>query len=238
MAITKAKNGFVYRYSLNDLSVGLHMLLQGDHESWLVPALSRSVALGYRVADVGANIGYHSVWLAREVGPGGYVYCCEPNGVVRNVLETNLVVNGMRSRCAVVDKVVSDKDDDYISFFSYPANWGGGGVFRVEALAAREQFLPTIKLDTLCHPLNLIKVDAEGSEAAVINGARSIIQDCRPNIILENNPDYVGDSLWAVYDWLLSLDYKAYLYSDLLCHAKCTEGMQSLPACDILFSQS
>ena len=55
---------------------------------------TRLLRPGMHVADVGANIGLYSLWLARCVGPAGRVYAFEPDALMADALRRNLAANG------------------------------------------------------------------------------------------------------------------------------------------------
>ncbi len=68
-------------------------MLYGTLELATIRLLQRLVRAGNVVADVGANIGYHTLILSRLVGPSGKVFAFEPNPLSRARLEANLAAN-------------------------------------------------------------------------------------------------------------------------------------------------
>ena len=47
--------------------------------------------------DAGANIGAHTVWFSKAVGPGGRVIAFEPQDQIHNILRANLALNDIHN---------------------------------------------------------------------------------------------------------------------------------------------
>src|SRR5690349_11276470 len=83
---------FGYRLYLDVSRSNVQRMLYLEGERFLpeVPLLASLVAPGMHVVDVGANIGYYLLFLARRVGPEGSVTCIEPEPDNLIELERNL----------------------------------------------------------------------------------------------------------------------------------------------------
>src|SRR5687768_6606900 len=69
-------------YNVNDLYVGRSLDLYGEFSEGEVEVFRQLVRPGDLVMDVGANVGAHTVWFAKAVGPGGVVLAFEPQRLV------------------------------------------------------------------------------------------------------------------------------------------------------------
>jgi hypothetical protein len=87
---------FGYRLCLDVSRSNAQRLLYLEGERFLVeaPLLKSLLAPGMHVVDVGANIGYYLLFLARQVGLRGTITCIEPEPDNLIELERNLQCNG------------------------------------------------------------------------------------------------------------------------------------------------
>jgi FkbM family methyltransferase len=146
---------------------------------------------GMTVIEVGANIGAHSVALARNCFPGP-LFVFEPQQRVFQILCANLALNDVRNAIAYPEACSDVEDVVVVPALDYGAEFNFGGV-AVQAAGESVQGLRTraAPLDNLglaaCH---LIKIDVEGYEAQVLRGAAATIARCRPLLYVENDrPD-------------------------------------------------
>jgi FkbM family methyltransferase len=144
-------------------------------------AFVRLVAAGDVVFDVGAHAGFYTLLAARLAGPGGSVISFEPDPANLVALRRHIEVNGL-ANVTVIPAAVSDN--------------GGRGRFRRDSGGHQGHLDPagdievqTVQLDTLwiesaVPPPRLIKIDVEGEEVAVIRGARQLLCECKPVVLV------------------------------------------------------
>lgn len=166
---------------------GEHLLFYGF--ALPEPALA-FVQSGGVAIDVGANLGEWAVPLARAVGAGGRVLCCEPNPVVAAALAATLRINNL-GQAEVLQLAVSDADGEG----RFAIDRGDSGLSR---LAAAGILVPLRALDSLVEEaaldrLDLIKIDVEGHEAAVLAGATQTLQRHCPALIFESGHEAADD---------------------------------------------
>jgi FkbM family methyltransferase len=149
-------------------------------EEHIEEVLERYVRPGSVALDVGAHIGTHTLTLARLVGPSGRVYAFEPvmksyRELYRN-LELNGVTNVVPLRYALGKGPASVIEMDPI----HPGEEGGTSVGRGG---------DRVELRTLdsfgFEQVSLIKIDVEGFELPVLDGAEDTIRRNRPVLIVE-----------------------------------------------------
>jgi len=143
--------------------------------------------------DAGAHIGYYSLIASRLVGKGGRVVAFEPDPANVDVLRENLLRNGVSnvdvitaalwSHSGVVTFQRSASEGPEVSSRrgAVVAPNGKGleaGLIRVEALT-----LDAFAADY--DPPTMIKIDVEGAEVEVLEGAQNLVARIRPVLLLE-----------------------------------------------------
>jgi len=131
---------------------------------------------GETALDIGANIGYMSLVLARAVGPRGRVVSFEPCPSVLPILRMN-VDSWVSLQFAPIEiRAIALSDRDGEGQLGLPAdsdqNWG------LASLEVAEGGIPIQlqRLDSLeSHGAGIMKVDVEGHEAAVFEGAQNLL---------------------------------------------------------------
>ena len=130
--------------------------------------------------DVGANVGFYTLLFAELVGPSGKVLAFEP--LPRNVdlLRRHVEMNGYRN-VRIFPRALADFDGE-AGFDPGPSPSMGrittGGPLRVPCACA-DTLLATGEVEAP----DVIKIDVEGGEAAVLRGARRIMER-HPAILL------------------------------------------------------
>ena len=193
-------------YNRFDAYIGQSLRKYGEFSFGEQELFRQLVRPGAVVVEVGANIGAHTVGLARLVGHGGAVIAFEPQRIPFQTLCANLALNqlaNVRARQAAVGRtsgtiLVPALDP------SLPANFGG--VSLIDATGGEE--VPLLTVDSMelpaCH---LLKVDVEGMEADVLVGAERTIRRCRPLLYVENDREDRSEALLGI---ILGLGYAAY----------------------------
>lgn len=136
--------------------------------------------------DVGANVGFFTILSAALVGPTGRVVSFEPDPANRARLNNNYAINGYQ-HCTLVEHPVTDKPGP-VEFFINSDDSGGNAlwdpaqfpgnvrsqaqkrVMQVQATTLDDEAI-RLKLSTP----KLIKVDTEGADQRVLEGARKLL---------------------------------------------------------------
>jgi FkbM family methyltransferase len=142
--------------------------------------------------DVGANIGYFCVIAASLVGTSGRVIAFEPDPKNCTLLDASIELNGFEGRTVTVEAGLSNTDSDGQLYLS-TENFGDHQIYAGESGRAS---LPIALhhganfLRTRIERLDLLKVDTQGSEYAVIEGLMPLLQELSrpPQIIIELTP--------------------------------------------------
>ena len=184
------------------------LYFSGSFEPRAERTLARQLGPGMTAIDVGANIGYHTLRMARSVGPQGQVIAIEPAPRAVARLQRNLALNSF-SNVEVVVTALGDHDTELAELqlqSSYPLS-GRGGPERTLVRVAR---LDALVLEQRVSRVDLIKIDVDGQEARVLRGAREALQRFRPALFFELTPsvvEAVGDTIEELFASLLALGY-------------------------------
>lgn len=142
------------------------------------------------VFDVGANIGFFSMIAARLVGPNGRVIAFEPLAENAALIARNAALNGF-AHVTVRPEAVGASEGEQCFATSEVPSWG-----RLASLAPppdRELgkiMVPVRSLDSMIAQSEvpapaLIKIDVEGAELSVLEGARKSVAFFRPLLVIE-----------------------------------------------------
>lgn len=206
----------------------------GTYEIDLQAAVSGLVRPGWVAYDVGANVGYVSLMLARSVGEVGRVFAFEalPQNVER--LRRHVALNGLDSRVAVVPRAVAATSGP-VRFLLGPSGAMGKAEGSAGRMGGHRESLevPGISLDDFVYvegnpPPQVIKMDIEGGEVLALRGMRRLLAAQKPLILLELHGHEAAEVAWETLtgagytlcqmrrgfpgvSTLAELDWKAYL---------------------------
>lgn len=165
--------------------------LLGDHDPGVRYWLQQYAGTNGIVVDIGANVGLFSLPLARSVQPAGLVYAFEPNPATAARLQAMAESNGLAERIAV--QPIALGAQAAVSQLSVPAiNEGSATLLAISE--AKERFEVRIEpfsqwWEAAGRPrVDVIKIDVEGHEGAVIEGMLPFLDQQRPPILLELSP--------------------------------------------------
>lgn len=172
--------------------------------------IRRRLAAGMNFVDVGAHVGYFSVLASRIVGETGQVFAVEVEPRNLELLRANL----WRRRCdnVTVLPVAAYEHRGHVRFVSNADALSGSSIDADEGKAA--SMVPCARLDELLGDtsVDVIKIDVERSEPAVVRGTEAIIRAAPTlDIVTEfwpTDPSYGGRSPAEVLDYYESLGFE------------------------------
>ncbi len=176
----------------------------GTYEIELQQAVGELIKPGMVIYDVGANIGYVTLLLARAAGESGRVIAFEalPANVAR--LEKHVALNGLDGRVTVVPGAVVDRAGT-VRFLVHPSTSMGKAVGSAGRDKLREYLkeieVPGLALDDYAfeqgHLLpQAIKMDIEGGEVLAIKGMQRILGEARPLLLVELHGHEAARAVW------------------------------------------
>jgi len=221
---TVRRRGLTWALDLNE-GIDFAIYLQGAFEPDTVRAYGDIVKPGMTVLDIGANVGAHTLHLARLVGPTGRVVAFEPTDWAFAKLNANVALNPELAKVVAPAQVFLVDREDRKPAAEVPASWplDGRGVhprLRARAMAAADAAATTVDAwlaRAKAAPVGFIKMDVDGHECGVLAGAAEMLARDRPTILLELSPYILeerGGSLDQLVDLLEGAGYHLHRLSD------------------------
>jgi FkbM family methyltransferase len=170
------------------------------------------------IADVGANIGYYSLWFSRVLAPQGLVYAFEPSLEVSAIARKNIKLNDIKNieiietACGAEVGTTEFFIADHHHASSIHRDWASSG--RADARAVE---VPVTSLDAFFStkaarkPPSFIKMDIEGGGTHALPGCRTMFQTARPYVLIES---HTVDEDRAISNVLLEHCYRAFRLND------------------------
>jgi FkbM family methyltransferase len=176
---------------------GRHALL---HPPRAHPAALAYLGLGAVAIDIGANLGEWTVPFARAVGAAGRVLAVEPAPRAAAALEATLGANALH-QAQVIQCALGDHDG--FAEFAVPvvtsaridtgtAQIGAAGA-ACEALSVALHTLDSLSAERGLDRIDLIKIDVEGHERQVLDGAKATLCRFRPTLVIETGHEGADD---------------------------------------------
>lgn len=153
-----------------------------------------------KIFDIGANIGTFTTWIAMAF-PQGRVYSFEPQRAVFQQLAGNVAVNNLYN-VYTYNMGLGDKNE-YVEFnepnYFYNCDFGTFTLKTREYVPRTEDTI-TVEVRTLdsfieLHHIeraDLLKIDVEGMDIAVLQGAEKTIKKFLPKIFIEHSNNVVS----------------------------------------------
>jgi FkbM family methyltransferase len=161
--------------------------------------ISQRLQPGEVFFDVGAHYGWMSLRGADRVGPAGHVVAFEPSPVLVGILNYHKRVNRV-AQMTIDARAVSDHDSKSATFFLLNEGLssrnsltiGNDNAPFVSQPEKTVLMVSTVTLDSYCRETDLIpslvKVDVEGAELMVLEGAQQLMANYHPDLIVAVHP--------------------------------------------------
>jgi FkbM family methyltransferase len=174
-----------------------------------IDQLAKYVHAGDSVIDVGANHGLYAFHLSRLVGPTGHVYSFEPLPpnfrILSHTVRKLKLYNVKLFPTACGERVAKTTFCVPLSHGVPQLGWAhegsDGQTFKCDV---------TPLDDVVAGPVKFIKMDIEGAELFALRGAKRILSESRPVILLEaeNHTERFGYQQQEIFDYLAGFGYR------------------------------
>lgn len=172
---------FRFWFDTTDVEMGVRMGF-GNYEPETIAFFRDVITPGMTCWDVGAQTGFFTCLFSKLVGERGMVVGYEPRPQSFRLLEKNIAENGFDDH-ALGRKVACSDAAGHVPMVQT------AGMFVVDHASADAQETECVRLDQEKHARlpDLIKIDVEGHEPAVLRGLEGVFARCNPLLVLELN---------------------------------------------------
>ena len=173
-------------------SITLYLPMQEDHiqkqilnsknfyEIDLLEEIGRLPLKDGIICDIGANIGNHSVYFSSILKRD--VFAFEPNKIARDILDKNIELNDLRNKVKVFQVGLGSEETQG----SMDINTSNLGASRLNLVPNGDVAIKTLdSYITKNINVSLLKIDVEGFEIEVLEGAKETIKNNKPLIVIE-----------------------------------------------------
>lgn len=161
-----------------DPNDSLDLFINGIYEPYETELISSMIRPGNVVLDIGANIGYYTLILAKLVGQSGKVFAFEPEPTNFRLLEKNVSING-HSNVILEQKAVSNRNENKKLYLN-KENAGMHTIYKPPCPNLDSVDIETISLDNYFNnytcKIDFIKMDIEGSEYTALEGMQTVLK--------------------------------------------------------------
>lgn len=195
----------------------------GEYEPGVLSRLATCLEQGSVVLDVGANVGFYTVPLARALKKmKGKVYSFDPIPGNCDRLRELISLNGLDDDVTLVPIALGEAEGEVVLWLEGSDRSDTGNAVAVLGevggdvqgnTVARIRRLDDVAAELGINACRLIKIDIEGAELMALRGGIEFVRKCRPIIYAECNAYWMskfGHSFMDVLELLSPLNYQCY----------------------------
>lgn len=210
-------NGCKMRLLPNDEGISSELLIHRIHEPLTTHLISEEIKSGMTVIDIGSNIGYYAILESRLIGKLGKIFSIEPSPINFELLKENLELQDEKN-FELYNLAIGDKNEEIEFLVSKKSNWskikektdiiGENEVIKVFSKTL-DEFCEQNKIESI----DLIRMDVEGYEFNIIDGAKKTLKKFKPTIMMEIHKMYLGkEKTKKILEELKRFDYELKYY--------------------------
>ena len=189
LVLIKVMNKKMYVNS-NDIGIAYPLLKSGIYEEYETETFKNLLQSNTIFIDIGANIGYYTLIAASKI-KDGQIYSFEPVKANYKLLTKNIKINNINNVKAF-QKAISNRNGK-IKIFIDGTNLGNHSLAKNNVIDKTESTeVETIRLDSFFNNLEeiieedfLIKIDTQGAEGLIVEGAHNLLLNKNIKILME-----------------------------------------------------
>jgi len=208
----------------------------GYYEKELGDLLKKMLRSNDVFIDIGANIGYFSL-LSASISPSVKVISFEPVKDLFEKMNENFSINDNKNIVAI-NVAVGEMNEQRELYLSAPDNLGMSSFYQPENYSGRNEKVEVIAFDDWFKTsgltkIDLIKLDIEGNELAALKGMSAVLENQKPALIVEINPETLsqfGLKPLDILNYLNQFNFDGFLISEngRLVHLNSNEVNQTI----------
>jgi FkbM family methyltransferase len=195
--------GHLVILAASDRSITPHIIRDGYFDLGMTKFFQRFLRPGMVYVDVGANMGIYALIAASCVGRSGRVVAIEAIPRLAEIVTDNLGMNGFLPISTVLPVAAANMDGE-VTIYEFDRIQGHNTLVQDVArmgesaygeapkpVQVRARRLADMFAEGLFPAPDVIKIDVEGFELEVVLGARALIVEHRPSLMLEWHPSFM-----------------------------------------------
>lgn len=191
-------NGYEMNLNPEDKGISEELSMFKVHEPLNTKFLSKQLEEGMICLDVGANLGYFAFLESSKIGKTGKVIGIEPAPLTFELFKKNIKLQKFQN-ISSYNFAISNKEGTIDFFVSSSSNWSRiiegedsdhgdkGTIIKIKCKTI-DNFIDELQLNKL----NLIRVDLEGYEFEIFEGAQKTLSKLKPMLQIEVHRDFMG----------------------------------------------
>lgn len=172
---------------------GLFFVRKKSSDLWMLSTIGEQELRKYFILDkgsfldIGANVGKYTVIVGKELEKSGKVFSFEPEPSNLAALKRNVELNGLNN--IVILPLACSDEQGSLSFYLDKTNTGGHSLVKKtkNKIIVNAERLDIIIKEKKIKDVRLIKIDVEGAEMRVLQGAKELLKKQHPKIIFETD---------------------------------------------------
>lgn len=181
--VEKDVNGWEVFLDPKDYEISRKIYFDGEYSKDIGDVINNRLNEGEVAVDIGAQIGYFTLHMAKCVSNTGHVKSFEPHPRNFEILLKNVQNNGYKGVVSAHQFAITDNSGTG-QLNTHPDNKGMHSIVNNYESNSIEIELERGD-DQVPNNVDLIKIDVEGAEPSVFMGLKNTITDCKPDIIFE-----------------------------------------------------
>ena len=173
MVLLTSKKGM----DIKEDSIYKQLALDGQREFEATKIIKQIIKPGYKIFELGANVGYYALLEAKLIGESGKIYAVEPEKNNFTILKKNIELNRLKN--IKVDNIaISDKDGQYPLYVT--ANSNLHSMIKPKSGDYREEMVVTKSVDSYLAEkggINYLRMDIEGYEFQALQGMDNTLKN-------------------------------------------------------------
>ncbi len=171
----------------------------GFYERSTQAVFAHLLRAGMTAVDVGANVGLHSLCLGRLVGTTGKVWAIEPAPRIADLLKRTIAINALDQVVTILPVAAGREPSHEVLHVGITS---GHSSLLPLAEQAGELNVPVDRLDNLVpDAVDLVKIDAEGMELAIVEGMSRLLENESLAIVAEFGFEHLQKSNITAEEW-------------------------------------
>lgn len=187
--------------------IGAQIVYLGEYEDYIKDTFKKYISKNDTVLDIGANIGFHTLYFSELVGDTGKVIAFEPVPSTFNQLIKNISLNRYHNITPLNIALSNRNEDLFIHVNDADNNPGANNLFNLG-----DTKIECKKGDDIINEnkIDFIKIDVEGYELYALEGLQRTIEKQKPKIVFEFDKNYqlkTHTNPIAIFDFLKQFNY-------------------------------